>query len=78
MKSVWLSECLSAYDTLLKTVVKTVDKRLGMELASLRQYLWRKPGEGCVDVKLLEERCAYPAYIIRWIGTTVMVGDCLT
>ena len=47
-------------------------------MASLRQFLWRKPGEGCVDVKLLEERCADPTDIIRWIDTTVMVADCLT
>ncbi len=78
MKSVWLTDCRSAYDTLQKPVAKTVDKRLGMELASLRQLLWRKPGEGCVDVKLLEERCADPTDIIRWIDTTVMVADCLT
>jgi hypothetical protein len=49
-----------------------------MELASLRQFLWRKPGEGCVYVKLVEERCADPTDIIRWIDTTVMVADCLT
>ena len=29
-------------------------------------------------MKLLEERCADPTDIIRWIDTTVMVADCLT
>ena len=60
-----------------KPIAKTVDKRLGMELASLGQFLWRKPGEGSAYVKLLEERCADPTDIIRWIDTTVMVADCL-
>ena len=78
MKSVWYTDCRSAYDTLQKPVAKTVDKRLGMELASLRQLLWRKPGEGCVDVKFLEERRADPTGSMRWIDTTVMVADCLT
>ncbi len=32
---------------------------------------------GCADV-FLEERCADPTDIIRWIDTTVMVADCLT
>ena len=64
MKSVWSTDGSSAYDTLQKPVAKTVDIRLGLELAYLRQLLWRKPGEGCVDVKLLEERCADPTDIM--------------
>ena len=35
MKSVWLTDCRSAYDTLKEADAKTVDKRLGMELPSL-------------------------------------------
>ena len=37
MKSVfWFTDCRSANDTLQKPIAKTVVKRLGMELASLR------------------------------------------
>ncbi len=38
MKSVWFTDCRSAYETLQKPVAKTVDRRLGVEVASLRQF----------------------------------------
>ena len=44
IKHVWFTDCRSVYDTLQKPVAKTVDKRLGIELAALRQFLWRKDG----------------------------------
>ena len=60
MKSAWLTACRSAYDAFQTPSAKAVEERLGMELASLRQLRWRKPDEGCVDVKLLEERAQTP------------------
>ena len=68
-----------ACDTLHKVVVKGVDKRLGMELACLRQYLWRRSGEPTPDRRMLEEQppLAERTDYCRWVGTTVMACDCL-
>ena len=76
----WSTDCRSCSDTLEKPVNKGVDKRLGIELASLRQYLWRQPGEPVPDRRLLEERppLSKRTDICRWIDTTVMAADCLT
>ena len=63
-----------------KPVNKGVDKRLGIELASLWQYLWRRRGEPAPDKRLLEETppLSERTDIRRWIDTTVMAADCLT
>jgi len=78
MQCVWFTDCKSCYDTLQKPVAKSVDKRLGIELASLRQYLWRDSGSHLPDKRMLEKRPLSPSDIIRWIDTLVMVADCLT
>ena len=79
-KSQWLTDCKSCADSLHKPVARGIDKRLGIELASLRQFLWRRRLYDLPDRRLLEElppddertdRC-------RWIDTTVMSCDCLT
>ena len=78
--SLWLTDCKSCESTLHKPVARGIDKRLGIELASLRQFLWRRRYEPAPDRRMLEElppdaertdRC-------RWIDTTVMACDCLT
>jgi hypothetical protein len=76
--SVWFTDCKSCYDTLQRPIAKSVDKRLGMELASLRQHLWRGSGFDVLDARALEEKPAEPTDVIRWIDTSVMVADCLT
>ena len=76
--SVWFTDCRSCYDTLQKPVAKTVDKRLGIELAALRQNLWRESGNAAPERRALEDKPTTPTDIIRWIDTEVMVADCLT
>lgn len=61
-----------------KPVAETVDKRLGIELASLRLHLWRGKGEVFLDTRSLEGKPREPTDLVRWIDTTVMVVDCLT
>ena len=75
---VWFTDCRSAFDTLQKPVAKTVDKRLGIELASPRQHLWRAPGGLLPERRSLEERPGETSYILFWIDTSVMIADCLT
>ena len=41
LKSVWFTDCKSVETALSKPIVRSIDKRLGIELASLRQQLWR-------------------------------------
>ena len=78
--SQWSTDCRSCADTLAKPVNKGVDKRLGIELASLRQFLWRRRGEASPDRRLLEEHppMSERTDICRWVDTTVMAADCLT
>ena len=78
MRSIWFTDCRSCYDTLQKPIAKTVDKRLGIELAALRQNLWRQGGKEKPEVRMLEDKPDPPTDIIRWIDTTVMLADCLT
>ena len=40
------ADCRSCYDTLQKPVAKTAHKRLGIELASLRQSEWKSSDSG--------------------------------
>ena len=76
--SVWFTDCRSCYDTLQKPIAKTVNKRLGIELAGLRQHLWRDTGFPKPDRRALEEKPNRPTDVIRWIDTAVMVADALT
>ena len=78
MTCVWFTDCKSCYDTLQKPIAKSVDKRLGIELSSLRQYLWRDSGSHLPDKRMLELKPPNPSDSIRWIDTLVMVADCLT
>ena len=79
-KSQWLTDCKSCADSLHKPVARGIDKRLGIELASLRQFLWRRRLHELPDRRLLEELPSDDERTdkCRWIDTTVMSCDCLT
>ena len=55
-------------------------KRFGIELASLRQFLWRRRGEPAPDWRLLEKLPSQEERtdLCCWIGSTVMPADCST
>ena len=73
-KNVWLTDCRSLSDHLTSpTLGKVTDKRLAIDLSSLRQDLWDSKGEP-VDA-LSDELCHDK---IRWIDTSTMLVDCLT
>ena len=55
-----------------------MSKRLGIELAALRQSLWRKSGSQLPEASLLEDKPDDPTDVLRWIDTATMVADCLT
>ena len=54
---------------------KMSDKRLGIEVASLRQSLWRIPGEIVGLPGLDEKRPEETTDSIRWIDTDIMLAD---
>ena len=79
VRMVWLTDCKSVYDALRRPVMaKMADKRLGIELACLRQSLWRRRGEAIGDSRMCDEMPADSTDIVRWIDTDVMVADPLT
>jgi hypothetical protein len=79
-KSQWLTDCRSCEQSLHKPVARGIDKRLGIELASLRQFLWRRRFHDLPDRRLLEQlpEDSERTDKCRWIDTTVMSCDCLT
>ena len=79
MRQIWFSDSRSVVDSLLNTkITKPADKRLSIELASLRQSLWRQPGQLEGDPHFQDERPRNPTDSIRWIDTNVMIADPLT
>ena len=58
---------------------KITDRRLGIEVAALRQSLWRKPGEE-LGACLEDERPSRDeaADVVQWIDTDIMIVDPLT
>ena len=57
---------------------KMPDKQLGIEVASLRQSLWRIPGEIVGLPGLDEKRPEETTDSIWWIDTDIMLADPLT
>ena len=78
VRAVWFTDCKSVETALSKPIVRTIDKRLGIELASLRQQLWRHAGRDDIRARLQDGPPALPTDVLRWIDTLVMLADPLT
>ncbi|CAE7418365.1 GIP [Symbiodinium sp. CCMP2592] len=81
MKQIWFTDCKSLEETLMNPKCsKHSDKRLSIEIASLRQDLWRKKGEKAGDPYEEDYRPSDESLTdtVRWIDTDVMVADPLT
>eukprot|EP00435_Cladocopium_sp_Y103_P049354 s1856_g14.t2 len=73
MKHIWVSDCMSLVEHLNAEVPKKVsDKRLGIELAALRQSLWTGNGQ-----KSSQEYSPYGDEL-WWTETARMLADALT
>ena len=81
VKQIWMTDCKSLELALSNPKCnKHSDKRLSIEIASLRQELWRKAGEKAGapfydDYKPADDQLTD---IVRWIDTDVMIADPLT
>ena len=74
MRNVWMTDCNSLNDHLRNpTFTKCSDKRLGIDVAALRQMVWLTP-----DGELPEKIGLDQPDMVRWIDTSCMVADCLT
>ena len=81
MRMIWMTDCKSLHDALLKPVMgKLADKRLGIEMAALRQSIWRVKGEHHGNDHLQDALPTDTEFTdrIRWIDTQVMAADALT
>ena len=77
---VWITDCQSTQSSLVRPVMnKIADKRLGIELASMRQSIWRKKGEKISETDADDLPEIHEATdIVYWVDTDVMIADCLT
>ena len=77
--SLWLTDCRSLSDHLTNTTGGEVsDKRLAIDLTSLRQEIWRRGGESVGNPTYTDSLPAEASTQIRWILTKTMVADGLT
>ena len=79
MKCLWLTDCRSLSDHLCNPAMSEVtDKRLAIDLTSLRQEIWRAPGESVGNPTYSDSMPPDGTTLIRWISTKSMVADSLT
>jgi hypothetical protein len=79
MKQIWITDCKSVEQVLLRpTLAKMADKRLSIEVASLRQSLWRRRGDSSSSPMIEDDRPSDVTDHVRWIDTDVMIADPLT
>ena len=79
MHAEFFTDCESARAALMRPVHgKMAAKRLGIEVASLRQSLWRSPGETVGVPHIDEKRPTETTDSIHWIDTDIMLADPLT
>ena len=72
--SVWLTDCQSLHDYLVNPVAQgREDKRLDIDLESLRECLWEY-ADGRLKDEITEAQSEKP----RWIDTSTMLCDPLT
>ena len=79
IKQIWFTDCNSLMTALMRpTQAKLTDKRIMLDVASMRQSLWRKPGERIGDPHYSDEMPKGATDSVRWIDTDVMIADPLT
>ena len=78
-RQIWFTDCGSLQETLVNPkFTKHADKRISLEIASMRQSLWRKPGQKTGDPFLDDDMPTAPTDLVRWVDTDVMIADPLT
>ena len=79
IKQIWITDCKSVEQALSRPVLaKITDKRLAIEISSLRQSLWRRPGGALADPLYEDARPSETTDIVLWVDTDVMIADPMT
>ncbi len=79
MVCVWATDCRSLSDHLVNPGMTEVsDKRLAIDLTSLRQEAWRMVGEAVGNPTFTDSLPSARTTIIKWVSTATMVADALT
>ena len=79
LRQVWFTDCNSNKEAMLNpNGQKYSDKRMNIEIAALRQILWRAPGSASGLPHVEDERPNDATDVVRWIDTDVMLADPLT
>ena len=81
LQAVLFTDCDSSVQALLRPVLgRITDKRLSIELAGLRQSIWRTRGDRIGISAIADElpTLENATDVVRWIDTDVMIADCLT
>ena len=79
MRQIWITDCKSVFDSLTKSKMsKMADKRLGIEIAAMRQSVWRVPGQAVGDPSLCDVIPQNATDVVKWVDTDVMLADPLT
>lgn len=79
MDCLWLADCRSLSDFLLTPGKSEVnDKRLAIDLTSLRQEVWRAPNETVGNPIYTDSLPADRTTFVKWVATKSMVSDVLT
>ena len=72
MGHVWFADCESLFSHLISNTKHVDNKRLAIDLSTLKQLIWDNRDDCDADVD--GSKGAYP----RWIDTSAMLADCLT
>ena len=79
MRQIWITDCKSVFDSLTKSKMsKMADKRLGFEIAAMKQSVWRVPGQAVGDPLLCDVIPQNATDVVKWVDTDVMLADPLT
>ena len=79
MMCTWMTDCRSLHDHLLNTTISEIsDKRLAIDLTSLRQEIWREKGQMIGNPMYKDALDENKTTNIVWIPTTHMAADGLT
>ena len=81
LQHVWFTDCMSTKNALLRpTMAKIADKRLGIEIAAMRQSLWRYRGQEMGDPIYSDAApsSSEATDLVRWVDTDIMLCDPMT
>ena len=79
MPQIWFTDCENVVSACMRpTAAKLTDKRLCLDIAGMRQSLWRRPGESVGNPHIDDDMPKESTDVLRWVDTDVMLADAMT